>query len=47
MLAQIDPQENDIIRLTPQEREAFVKAVGPVLAKHRKSLDPKLFEYLA
>jgi C4-dicarboxylate-binding protein DctP len=47
VLAQIDPKENDIIRLTPQEREAFVKAVGPVLAKHRKSLDPKLFEYLA
>jgi TRAP-type C4-dicarboxylate transport system substrate-binding protein len=46
VLAQIDPKENDIIRLTPQEREAFVKAVEPVLAKHRKSLDPKLFDYL-
>jgi C4-dicarboxylate-binding protein DctP len=47
VLAQIDPKENDIIRLTPQEREAFVKAVEPVLAKHRKNLDPKLLEYLA
>jgi TRAP-type C4-dicarboxylate transport system substrate-binding protein len=47
VLAKIDPQENELITLTPAEHEAFVKAVAPVLAKHRKSLDPKLFNYLA
>ena len=47
ILAQIDPKENDVIRLTPAEQDAFVNAVEPVLAKHRKTLDPKLFDYLA
>jgi C4-dicarboxylate-binding protein DctP len=47
VLAQIDPKENEVIRLTPAEQDAFVKAVQPVLAKHRKTLDPKLFEYLS
>jgi TRAP-type C4-dicarboxylate transport system substrate-binding protein len=47
ILAKIDPRENDLISLTPAEHEAFVKAVEPVLAKHRASLDPKLFEYLS
>ena len=46
ILAQIDPKENELIRLTPAEHDAFVKAVEPVLAKHRQELDPKLFEYL-
>ena len=47
VLAQIDPKENDIIRLTPQERDAFVKAVEPVLEKHRGDLEPELFAYLS
>jgi TRAP-type C4-dicarboxylate transport system substrate-binding protein len=47
VLAKIDPQENELITLTPAEHDAFVEAVEPVLAKHRKSLDPKLFDYLA
>lgn len=47
VLAQIDPNENDIVRLTPEERRAFVEAVEPVLAKYRRTLDPKLFDYLA
>lgn len=47
ILAQIDPKENEVIRLSDEEREAFVKAVEPVVATYRKSLDPKLFEYLA
>ena len=46
ILAKIDPEENDLIRLTPAEHEAFVAAVAPVLEKHRRELDPKLFEYL-
>jgi len=47
ILAKIDPQENDVIRLSAAEREAFVKAVEPVVAAYRKTLDPKLFEFLA
>jgi TRAP-type C4-dicarboxylate transport system substrate-binding protein len=47
VLAKIDPQENELITLTPSEHDAFVKAVEPVLAKHRRSLAPKLFDYLA
>jgi len=47
ILAQIDPKENEVLRLSAQEREAFVQAVEPVLAKYRKTLDPRLFEYLS
>jgi TRAP-type transport system periplasmic protein len=47
ILAKIDPRENEVIRLTPAEHDAFVKAVEPVLAKHRKNLDPKLFDHIA
>lgn len=47
ILAKLDPRENDVIRLTPAEHEAFVKAVEPVLARYRKDLNPKLFEYVA
>jgi TRAP-type C4-dicarboxylate transport system substrate-binding protein len=47
VLAKIDPKENELITLTPAEHKAFVKAVEPVLEKHRKSLDPQLFEYLS
>jgi TRAP-type C4-dicarboxylate transport system substrate-binding protein len=46
ILAKIDPKENELIRLTAAEHDAFVKAVEPVLVKHRKELDSKLFEYL-
>ncbi|MCC6531252.1 MAG: TRAP transporter substrate-binding protein [Burkholderiales bacterium] len=42
----LDPAQNEIIELTSAERAAFVAAVQPVLAKHRGSLDPKLFDYL-
>jgi TRAP-type C4-dicarboxylate transport system substrate-binding protein len=47
ILAKIDLNENELIRLTPAEHDAFVKAVEPVLERHRRSLDPKLFDYLA
>jgi tripartite ATP-independent transporter DctP family solute receptor len=44
--AKLDPAQNEVIELTPQQRAAFVQAVQPVLDKHRGSLDPKLFDYL-
>jgi TRAP-type transport system periplasmic protein len=47
ILAKLDPRENDVIRLTRDEHQAFVDAVEPVLARHRGSLDPELFKYLA
>jgi tripartite ATP-independent transporter DctP family solute receptor len=46
ILAKIDPKQNEIIRLTPAEREAFVNAVEPVLERHRKDIDPELLAYL-
>jgi len=46
VLARLNPRENDVIQLTASEHAAFVEAVQPVLGRHRKGLDPKLFEYL-
>jgi TRAP-type C4-dicarboxylate transport system substrate-binding protein len=46
ILAKFDPQQNAIVRLTPNEHAAFVAAVQPVLERHRGTLDPVLFEYL-
>lgn len=46
ILAKFDPKEVDIVRLTPSEHATFVKAVAPVLERHRGDIDPKLFAYL-
>ena len=46
IMAKLDPAETDVIRLTEGERDAFVRAVQPVLETHRRRLDPKLFAYL-
>jgi TRAP-type C4-dicarboxylate transport system substrate-binding protein len=46
ILAKLDPAKNEVIRLTGAERAAFVKAVAPVVDRHRKELDAKLFELL-
>jgi TRAP-type C4-dicarboxylate transport system substrate-binding protein len=46
VLTRLDPRENDVIELTPEERSAFVAAVEPVLARHRARLDPALFRHL-
>jgi TRAP-type C4-dicarboxylate transport system substrate-binding protein len=46
ILAKLDPRENEVIDPSPTERAAFVAAVQPVLEKHRKTFDPKLFSYL-
>jgi TRAP-type transport system periplasmic protein len=46
ILAKIDPKMNEIVRLTPAEHAAFVRAVQPVLDRHRASIDPKIFESL-
>lgn len=46
VLAQLDPRDNEVTRLTATEHAAFVEAVQPVLARYRTQLDPKLFAYL-
>jgi TRAP-type C4-dicarboxylate transport system substrate-binding protein len=42
ILAKLDPARNEVIRLTEAERAAFITAVEPVLARHRKALDSSL-----
>jgi TRAP-type transport system periplasmic protein len=46
ILSKLDPAKNEVIRLTGAERAAFVKAVEPVLARHRREFDAKLFKSL-
>jgi TRAP-type C4-dicarboxylate transport system substrate-binding protein len=46
VLKKLDPRENDVVHLTPEEHAAFVAAVEPVRAKRRGELDPKLFALL-
>ena len=41
------PSDVEIIRLTAAEHDAFVAAVQPMLAKHRRALGEALFRYLA
>ena len=46
VLEQLDPNDNEVIRLTATEHAAFTAAVQPVLAKYRKKIDPRLFSHL-
>lgn len=46
VLGKLNPSENEVIHLNAAERAAFVNAVQPVLAKHRKELDPRIFACL-
>lgn len=47
VLAKLDPDATEIVRLTDAERAAFVEAVAPVVARLRERLGPRLFDYLA
>ena len=46
VLAKLDPRENDVVQLTPEEHDAFVTAVEPVRARRQSELDPKLLALL-
>jgi TRAP-type C4-dicarboxylate transport system substrate-binding protein len=46
ILAKLASTNVEVVRLSDAERAAFVRASQPVLDKHRKELDPKLFAYL-
>jgi TRAP-type transport system periplasmic protein len=45
VLAKLDPRENEVVRLTPAERAAFVEAVKPIRAKLERDLDPQLLAH--
>jgi len=47
VLARLDPAENEVIVPTPDERQAFIDAVAPMLARHRAGFDPKVLGWLA
>lgn len=44
--AKLNPRENEIVELSGHERDMFVEAMAPVLAKYRGRLDARLFEML-
>ncbi len=46
-LAKLKTAGCEIVRLSDTEREAFVRAVAPVVARHRANLAPGAFEALA
>jgi len=47
ILGRLDPAENEIIVPTVDERQAFIDAAGPVIARHRVGFDPKVLSWLA
>ena len=46
IMTRLAGEDNEVIRLTDNERDAFVRAVEPVLEKYRRQLGPALFAYL-
>lgn len=46
ILAVLDPRENDVVRLSADEMDAFTRAVEPVRTRHLKALDSRLVGYL-
>jgi len=46
IMTRLAGEDNEVIRLTGNERDAFVRAVEPVLEKYRRQLGPTLFAYL-
>jgi TRAP-type C4-dicarboxylate transport system substrate-binding protein len=46
VLGKLNPRENDVIDLTPDEHAAFVAAVAPVRARLARDLDPRLLASL-
>jgi C4-dicarboxylate-binding protein DctP len=46
VLGRLDPRENEVVRLTAEERQAFVTAVAPVRARRQGALDAALLALL-
>jgi tripartite ATP-independent transporter DctP family solute receptor len=47
VLARLDPDQTEIVRLSDGERALFVEAVAPVIEKQRAALGNEMFDYLA
>lgn len=46
ILKKLDPAQNEVVQLTPDEHRAFVDAVSPVTAKYRKDFGDSFFALL-
>jgi len=44
---QLDPAKNEVIVPTAQERQAFIAAAEPVIARHRSGFDPRILAWLS
>jgi TRAP-type C4-dicarboxylate transport system substrate-binding protein len=47
VLSQLDPAKNEVIVPTAHERQAFIDAAEPVIARHRSAFDPKILAWLS
>ena len=47
VLSQLDPAKNEVIVPTAQERQAFIDAAEPVIARHRGGFDPRILAWLS
>ena len=47
MLSKLDPAKNEVIVPTAQERQAFIDAAEPVIARHRGGFDPRILAWLS
>ncbi|HSC95040.1 MAG TPA: TRAP transporter substrate-binding protein [Burkholderiales bacterium] len=47
ILAKLDPEKNEVIRLSDAERGAFKKAVQPIVERYRKESGPQLWAQLS
>jgi hypothetical protein len=46
MLKRLDPAQNEVIKLTPEEHRAFAAAVSPVTDQYRKDFGTSFFALL-
>ena len=46
MLKKLDPAENEVVKLTPDEHRAFVEAVKPITDQYRRDFGKSFFTLL-
>ena len=46
-LSKLDSAKNEVIVPTAQERQAFIAAAEPVIARHRSGFDPRILAWLS
>jgi C4-dicarboxylate-binding protein DctP len=47
VLARLNPDQTEIVRLSDGERALFIKAVAPIIERQRAALGNEMFDYLA